>query len=611
MVVEQEVLPYLTWLITGGASDWTALQGALARFGLAVGAISVLALVISYIVLLVRYGPLKAGDITYRTVTGGIGELLRLSPRRIYALARLAVKESLRRRVLITLLIFALILVFASWFLKSNNPQPARLYLSFVLTSTTYLILLVSLLLSAFSLPGDFKSKTIYTIVTKPVRAIDIVLGRILGFTAIGTLLLAIMGLASYWFVIGSLSHTHQIDEATVENIAGPDAESLGQTARTSTDLYHSHAVEVNPDGIGFALEERGHDHEVTRDGANWVVSGPKNLLRARVPQLGKIRFLDRNGQPADRGISVGAEWGYRSFIEGGTLATAIWTFDGINESLLRDDALPVELTVRVYRSYKGDINAPIQGTIQLVNPKTELKSNPIYFGAKDVKIDSFNFPRTLNDVAGNEIDLLKDLVHEGRIEVRVQCIDRAQYYGFAQADAYIRLPDGVPWWNFAKAYVSIWVQMVLVIAVGVTASTLLSGPVAMMFTVSFLLLGLFRDFFAGVAFGVNEAGDKVYGGGPVESLVRLVTQKNVMTPFDDSPAVRIMQGIDSVAEAAMQALTYVLPDFSRFSRGNYVADGFQIPTSATLQDLTTCAAYVVGLSIAGYFFLRTREVAK
>ncbi len=598
MVVEQEVLPYLTWLTTGGASDWTSLQGALVRFGLAVGAISVLALVISYIVLLVRYGPLKAGDITYRTVVGGIGELMRLSPRRIYALARLAVKESLRRRVLITLLIFALILVFASWFLKSNNPQPARLYLSFVLTSTTYLILLVSLLLSAFSLPGDFKSKTIYTIVTKPVRAIDIVLGRILGFTAIGTLLLAIMGLASYWFVIGSLSHTHQIDEATVEKIAGPDGKSLGQTARTSNDLYHSHSVEVNPDGVGFALEDRGHEHD-------------KNLLRARVPQLGKIRFLDRNGQPADRGISVGAEWGYRSFIEGGTLATAIWTFDGINESLLRDDALPIELTVRVYRSYKGDINAPIQGTIQLVNPKTELKSNPIYFGAKDVKIDSFNFPRTLNDVAGNEIDLLKDLVADGRIEVRVQCIDRAQYYGFAQADAYIRLPDGVPWWNFAKAYVSIWVQMVLVIAVGVTASTLLSGPVAMMFTVSFLLLGLFRDFFAGVAFGVNAEGDKVYGGGPVESLVRLVTQKNVMTPFDDSPAVRIMQGIDSVAEGAMQALTYVLPDFSRFSRENYVADGFQIPTSATLQDLTTCAAYVVGLAIAGYFFLRTREVAK
>jgi hypothetical protein len=28
-------------------------------------------------------------------------------------------------------------------------------------------------------------------------------------------------------------------------------------------------------------------------------------------------------------------------------------------------------------------------------------------------------------------------------------------------------------------------------------------------------------------------------------------------------------------------------------------------------QDLTTCLAYVTGLFVMGYFFLRTREVAK
>jgi len=47
-------------------------------------------------------------------------------------------------------------------------------------------VLLIALLVSAFSLPNDFKTKTIYTVVTKPVRAGDIVLGRILGFTIVG-----------------------------------------------------------------------------------------------------------------------------------------------------------------------------------------------------------------------------------------------------------------------------------------------------------------------------------------------------------------------------------------------------------------------------------------
>ena len=48
-------------------------------------------------------------------------------------------------------------------------------------------------------------------------------------------------------------------------------------------------------------------------------LSGPRGLLRARVPYYGKVRFLDRKGVEVAKGISVGNEWTYRSFIEGGT----------------------------------------------------------------------------------------------------------------------------------------------------------------------------------------------------------------------------------------------------------------------------------------------------
>ena len=116
-----------------------------------------LALVVGFVIALVRYGPLKAGDLTYRVVTNGFAELARTSPRRVWALARLAIKESFRRRVVVALVVFFLILLFAGWFLKTDYPQPAKLLFSFVLTATTYLVLLIALLLSAFSLPNDFK----------------------------------------------------------------------------------------------------------------------------------------------------------------------------------------------------------------------------------------------------------------------------------------------------------------------------------------------------------------------------------------------------------------------------------------------------------------------
>ena len=75
--------------------------------------------------------------------------------------------------------------------------------------------------------------------------------------------------------------------------------------------------------------------------------------------------------------------------------------------------------------------------------------------------------------------------------------------------------------------------QMVLVIAIGVTCSTLVNGPVAMMFTMAFITLGFFRQFFVDVAIG------KQVGGGPVESLFRIVTQMNQVSPLAEEVSAR------------------------------------------------------------------------
>ncbi|HEY4233647.1 MAG TPA: ABC transporter permease [Lacipirellulaceae bacterium] len=606
MVLEKELLPYLTWLLTGSGSQ----LGALPRFLITALVLSFLALLGGFLVALVRYGPLKAGDITYRVAVNGLSELTRISPRRIWALARLAIKESMRRQVIVALVVFFLILLFAGWFIKTDYQDPAKLLFRFVLTATTYLVLLIALLVSAFSLPNDFKDKTIYTVVTKPVRAGDIVLGRILGFTIVGTLLLIIMAVCGYVFVDRSLDHTHEVEMDRLENVVDAGGKVIGKKGRTTLDAYHRHDVELDAEGNGKALSSFGHWHEIHREGDKYVVSGPIDFMRARVPYYGRLRFLDRKGIDVPRGISVGNEWTYRSFIEGGSSAAAVWTLSGINESVLSTDSegkqvLPLELIVRVFRTYKGDIEKGIQGSIQLRNPETGLKSDVDPFTASDASIANFDIPTKLY-AGGKPVDLLTDMVSkEGRLEVIVQCLNSAQYFGFAQPDCYVRLPDASPLLNYVKAQVGIWVQMVLVIAIGVASSTCVNGPVAMLFTVSFITLGFFREFFVNVALG------KQVGGGPVESLVRLVTQRNLVTGIEDSFGTRLMHAVDSVLQAVMLSMAQVLPDFRAFSTVDYVAYGFNIPANQLAQDLTVTAAYIVGLFVIGYFFLRTREVAK
>ena len=124
----------------------------------------------------------------------------------------------------------------------------------------------MALLISAFSLPADIKNKTITTVVTKPVRTAEIVLGRIVGFTLIGSALLAVMGLASYVFVVRSLAHTHEIWTDDI-NLAALRSGAF----KTGKDWHDADGAESSArhyfEGRRVYLEtdfKNGHKHSIT-----------------------------------------------------------------------------------------------------------------------------------------------------------------------------------------------------------------------------------------------------------------------------------------------------------------------------------------------------------
>ena len=611
MAIEQEILPFLTWLLKGSSEQAPALT----TFLFAAAALALLGLVGGFLIAAVRAGPLAAGDATYRVVRRAVHELPSLSPRRVWALARLSIHETFRRGMLAVVLLFVVLLLFAPWFLGSPSQEPLKLYASFVLTTSMYLAVVFALLVSAFSLPGDIKSKTIHTVVTKPVRAGEIVLGRILGFTVVGTFLLLVMGVCGYVFVLRMLDHRHEIDSGDLVAASGT-GEARGLRGETSLAFEHRHNVVVDADGHGSASSNLGHWHDVeqreTPSGQRHEVGPPRGFYRARVPIYGKLRFRDRTGGTKARGISVGNEWAYRSFIEGNSQAAAIWTFSDLRQAD-HPQGLNLEMTLRVFRTYKGQIEQGILGSLVLVNPTTGVQSRTRTFRAKDFYIDEQHIPLTLErreaDVqAGQseELDLFRDLVDDqGRLEVWIRCLDSAQYFGAAQADCYIRARDGKFWVNFLKGYVGIWTLMLVILSLGVMFSTFLSGPVALLATVTALVMGSFSEFIQKVTSG------KMEGGGPLESLVRLVTQQNMVSELEQKSASGIIKEIDGVLNSLLHGIASVLPEFPRFNQTSWVALGFDIPWNIIGQSLLVGLAYLLGAFIAGYFFLRSGEVAK
>ena len=607
MVLEEEIPAFAAWI--GPALVWFLFAAALVTVVAAAGV---------WLVQSILCGPLAAGDRVYRGLLSGLADLGGMSWRRVWALARLAIQESLRRNVLVVLGLFALIILFAGWFLDPTSVNPGKLYLGFILAATNLLVCLVTLVLSVFSLPADIKAKAIQTVTTKPVRTGEIVLGRFLGFALVGTALLAVMGVAGWAFVVRSVGHGHVVADADVQPVRAEDGSTSGFEGRTSFDRGHRHRLDLAADGTGTTDTVQGHRHRVRaidRGGAMaYEVGPPDGLLEARRPLRGRLRFLDREGRPSAKGISVGAEWAYRQYIEGGTLAAAIWTFDGVTEREF-PDGLPLEMIVRVFRTYKGIIEKGITGSIRVRNPSTGLQSDPFYFTAKETTIDSLPIPRMLNatsaDGGTRQIDLFTDLVANGRVEIVLQCLERAQYYGVAQADFFLRAGDGSFVLNYAKSCLGIWFSMLLVTAMGVMFSTFLAGPVALLATLSMVMIGQFREFIAKL-FESQVTGDAtiVPGGGPIESLYRIVTQTSITLPLDPTPAVQAMKTVDTLLLAPMRLAAGLFPSLSSLGTSNFVADGFDIPFDLLAANGMETLGYVLAFLVAGSFCLRAREVA-
>jgi hypothetical protein len=603
MVLEEEIPKFAEWF--GPALLWYVFAASL---------VAVFAAALAWLTQSVLYGPLAAGDRVYRGVLTGLADLAGMSPRRIWALARLAIQESLRRNVLVALALFLLIVLFAGWFLDPKSVNPGKLYLGFILGATNLLVCLVTLVLSVFSLPADIKAKAIQTVTTKPVRTGEIVLGRILGFSIVGAVLLAMMALIGWAFVVRSVSHGHAIAVEDVVELKDVGGTVTGFEGRTSLDRGHRHRVELDAAGNGWTDNMQGHRHAVRRSGNGYTLGAAEGMLEARRPLRGTLRFLDREGRPSTKGISVGSEWTYRQYIEGGSLAAAIWKFEGISDREY-PNGLPLEMTVRVFRTYKGTIEKGIKGSVRVRNPASGLQSDPFYFTAREFTIDSLLIPRKLastsTDGGTRQVDLFQDIVADGRVEVILQCLEPAQYYGIAQADFYMRAGDGSFALNYAKSCLGILYSMLLVTAMGVMFSTFLGGPLALFATLAVVLVGQFREFIQRL-FESQVTGDSTIapGGGPIESLYRIVTQESITVELVPSPAVQIMKTVDTFLLAPMQLLAGIFPSLSSLGTSDFVAGGFDIPFDLVAEHGMETLGYLLAFFIAGAFCLRAREVA-
>src|SRR5690606_14138378 len=105
-----------------------------------------------------------------------------------------------------------------------------------------------------------------------------------------------------------------------------------------------------------------------------------------------------------------------------------------------------------------------------------------------------------------------------GYLTIQVQCLSPTQYLGMAEGDLFVVASQGSFLANYLRGLAGIWLQAMVLTAIGVWAGTFLSWPVALLIPVFFFAAG---EIFFPV---LNQlATGQLVGGGPFESMIRMV----------------------------------------------------------------------------------------
>ncbi len=147
---------------------------------------------------------------------------------------------------------------------------------------------------------------------------------------------------------------------------------------------------------------------------------------------------------------------------------------------------------------------------------------------------------------------------------------------------------------------------MFIVVCFGVMFSCFLSGPVAIIATISALVLGFFGFFVDDMLKNTSS------GGRPVESLIRIPIQSGSTVELDlGNPALEsAIQAVDRTLVYGISLLKNAVPNFGKLGTSDFVAYGVNLFGGLLGRHFTIAFGYFLLTCIVSYFFLKTREMA-
>lgn len=372
----------------------------------------------------------------------------------LWAIAKNTLSQAIRMKVaVVVMVLLAVLLPLMSVVMEGDGTLLGKLqtFVSYGLGLISLLLCILTIAISTFTLSSDLKRKHLYLVVTKPVRRYEIVLGKLVGILILNIFLVAVFGAIIYGLTL-MIPKMEDADEIQRERIR---AEFF--TARSGL------TIEDDMDKLRKKAEARF----IELRNADQL---PREMNQIQVLQelLAQEKLIAKSCPPGQ---------------------AKRWDFDGVRMKL------PDDPEAVIFVRYKFETTAALPddmvyglwrvGDLRQLDAGIQRPRTPIYYVERDETVRTFH-----------EFAVPADAVaDDGFLGVAFFNSPALNYTTVILEEVEVLFHSGDFTTNYIRALLMIYVRLTFLAALGVSLTTWLSFPVAILACLLPFVVGLVSGF--------------------------------------------------------------------------------------------------------------------
>ncbi len=368
--------------------------------------------------------------------------------RRIWAVAINTIKQALRIKVAVVFTIILFVLLPVLGFTTTGDETlKGRLqtFVSYALSLMSFLLCILTIIISIYSVTSDIDQRQIYTVITKPIRRFQFIMGKLLGVITLDVILLVLFSAIIYTITI-----------YMPKFIKASEAELI----EANNEFYTARASLTVPE-VDVTQEVTDKYTELKRRGE----------LPANVPREEIIAQLTQQAQLAKRAAGVGQP--------------LLWEFENVK---------PLSDSLFIRFKYDVSVNPPdsqvwgrwLVGDYQYFKYGTQSKT-PIYDEVIKHSVRDAHEIKIPAEVVPEHGHLAVGFINDPRLNSVAIIFPPDGLEVLYKADSFSN--------NFIRAVLLILFRLIFLACLGVLAASFLSFPVAILFCFVIFFTASFSGF--------------------------------------------------------------------------------------------------------------------